>query len=438
MPPPGVWSLTKQTATECPTSSSASRPGPHGARRRKARPRRPRRQLGGIVAPTGWGPHRHGREPPRRHQEPRDLRVPGQPGADPGPQGPRVDRLPNATCSGRRPGSSPATPSSSTTGCGSAPEAGARRLHRREPALRHRRGPPAAGTGHAERGRAPEVTCTTTASPPTTPPTGSATRTPTASCASGAWVSRRGGRQGPGNAASNDRHPGVPDQPLWHGRFAGDPAERSCWPSPSACPSTGAWRRRHRRLPRPRARPGRGGRSSPTLRRRHACRARHRSAASWRQASSPSSKPTRTSTPPSSAASPSSPGGRGQAAHRPEPQRPGRHRPPAVRERSAGDIAAWGSRFAARSCSTRADEARRRLPAGLHPPPAGPAGAAGPSPAGPRLGPGPRRRPPARRPPPARRVAPRRRRPGRLVAAARPRWRPTSASPVGSRTASMP
>ena len=31
------------------------------------------------------GPPRHGREPPGRHQEPRDLRVPGAPGADPGP-----------------------------------------------------------------------------------------------------------------------------------------------------------------------------------------------------------------------------------------------------------------------------------------------------------------------------------------------------------------
>ena len=41
---------------------------------------------------------------------------------------------------------------------------------------------------------------------------------------------------------------------------------------------------------------------------------------------------------------------------------------------------------------------RRRLPARLHPPAAGPAGAAGPPPAGPRLGAGPRRRPPARRP----------------------------------------
>ena len=37
------------------------------------------------------GPHRHGREPPRRHQEPRGLRVPGRARADPRPRRPRVD-----------------------------------------------------------------------------------------------------------------------------------------------------------------------------------------------------------------------------------------------------------------------------------------------------------------------------------------------------------
>ena len=66
------------------------------------------------------GPHRHGREPAGRHQEPGDLRVPGQPGADPRPPRPRGD-LPRARPrSGRRPASSRATPSSSTTACGSA------------------------------------------------------------------------------------------------------------------------------------------------------------------------------------------------------------------------------------------------------------------------------------------------------------------------------
>ena len=63
---------------------------------------------------------------------------------------------------------------------------------------------------------------------------------------------------------------------------------------------------------------------------------------------------------------------------------------------------------------------RRRLPARLHPPAAGPAGAAGPPPAGPWLGPGPRRRPAGGAPWPARRVPAGRRGAGRLVAAARP------------------
>ena len=122
--------------------------------------------------------------------------------------------------------------------------------------------------------------------------------------------------------------------------------------------------------------------------------------------------------------------GRRQAPHRPEPQRPGRHRPAALY--ASGSSTEVGRR-ASSSCRQvlldRAAEAGRRLPARLHPPAAGPAGPAGPPPAGPRLGLGPRRRPAARRPSPARRVAPRRRRAGRLVAAARPA--PVAAEDLG-------
>ena len=64
---------------------------------------------------------------------------------------------------------------------------------------------------------------------------------------------------------------------------------------------------------------------------------------------------------------------------------------------------------------------RGRLPAGLHPPAAGPAGAARPPPPGPRVGVRPRRGPAGRDPAPPRRVAARGRRPGRFVAAPRPR-----------------
>ena len=77
---------------------------------------------------------------------------------------------------------------------------------------------------------------------------------------------------------------------------------------------------------------------------------------------------------------------------------------------------------------------------GLHPPAAGAAGAARPSPARSRLGARPRRRSAARHAAPPRRVAARRRRARRIVAADRSRSAtpPTSASPGRSTTASMP
>ena len=97
----------------------------------------------------------------------------------------------------------------------------------------------------------------------------------------------------------------------------------------------------------------------------------------------------------------------------------------------ATDLRLWTKReladVARRVAGPAADAARaghrrrRRLPAGLHPPAAGPAGAAGPPPAGPRLGAGPRRRPAARLPAPPRRVAAGGGGAGRVVAAARPR-----------------
>ena len=76
-PPPGVWSLTKPTATEPVDVVVGFDAGVPGQRRRRAAlaarrdraPQRARRLL-------RLGPHRHGREPAGRHQEPRDLRVP--------------------------------------------------------------------------------------------------------------------------------------------------------------------------------------------------------------------------------------------------------------------------------------------------------------------------------------------------------------------------
>ena len=64
-------------------------------------------------------PARHGREPPGRHQEPRDLRVPGDARADARPRRPRVDHARARRRCGRSRASSRATRSSSTTGCGS-------------------------------------------------------------------------------------------------------------------------------------------------------------------------------------------------------------------------------------------------------------------------------------------------------------------------------
>jgi argininosuccinate synthase len=94
---------------------------------------RPHRELKRSWA-LRLGPDRHGREPPGRHQEPRDLRVPGRAGADHGPRRPRVRSASSATWHREKRASSPATPSWSTTACGSPAEAGARRLRRREPA----------------------------------------------------------------------------------------------------------------------------------------------------------------------------------------------------------------------------------------------------------------------------------------------------------------
>ena len=121
--------------------------------------------------------------------------------------------------------------------------------------------------------------------------------------------------------------------------------------------------------------------------------------------------------------------GRGQAAHRPQPQRPGGHRPAPVHQAGARPRGRAGAR-AAGGAARSGHRGRRRLPAGLHPPPAGPAGAAGPPPAGPRLGPGARRRPPGRLPAPrstCRRSAPARW-PGRRCRSTPRRSPPTSGS----------
>ena len=88
---------------------------------------------------------------------------------------------------------------------------------------------------------------------------------------------------------------------------------------------------------------------------------------------------------------------RGETPHGAQPQRPGRDDAAALHPRRP-------DRASRARCSTSstllgrlASESRRRLPAGLHPPATGPAGAAQPSPERPRLRPAARRRPPPRR-----------------------------------------
>ncbi len=102
------------------------------------------------------GPHRHRREPPRRHQEPGDLRVPGQPGADDGPRRPGVD-LPGARPpAGEEPAGAPVRGAGLRRPVVQPAQAGAGRLRRREPAVRDRRGAAAAGAGLVHGDGAPQ------------------------------------------------------------------------------------------------------------------------------------------------------------------------------------------------------------------------------------------------------------------------------------------
>ena len=228
---------------------------------------------------------------------------------------------------------------------------------------------------------------------------------------------------------------------LWHGRFEGGPADellaftvslalRPAAGAPTTWPAAGPTcaglaraghphRRRGRRRAR-RPRPGRGraarrarSRSSPTDEDIHTAIERRVTDLAG-PARAPSSTPAAAATTRS---------------------------PPTC---GCGPSASWPTIARRRRCALQRGAARpgprrrARLPAGLHPPAAGPAGAAGPPPAGPRLGAGPRRRPPARLPAPARRVAAGGRGAGRVVAAARPgrhRRRPGLRAPA-SRTAS--
>ena len=224
-----VRSCTRSTTTSGAAPSSAARWRTRGRRRRRAcgrsrSRRRPSRatsrspssracrwpstarrsglvelieRVGAIVGSYGVGPARHGREPPGRHQEPRDLRVPVGPRPHRGPPGPRVD-LPRAR---PRPGEA-------------APRDPLRRARLRRPVVQpaaSRRSTPSSprrsatsparcactsspGSCIVDRPPQPVLALRLRASPPTTPPTASATPTPPASCACGACRSSGGRR----------------------------------------------------------------------------------------------------------------------------------------------------------------------------------------------------------------------------------------------------
>ena len=187
--------------------------------------------------------------------------------------------------------------------------------------------------------------------------------------------------------------------PLWHGRFERRAGRRAARVHASACRSTSA--------SRPTTSPARGptcgawcGPGCSTATRRPRCSAPStRSRASWPTARSRSCRPTRTSTPRSSAGSPSWPA-RPAPSCTPAAAATTRWPPTCActRREALGEVAGRVlglQQVAAAIGPTSAGDAY--LP-GLHPPAAGPAGAAGPPPPGPRLGAGPRRRPAARRP----------------------------------------
>ena len=191
------------------------------------RPRRADRDDRPVGRRLRLGPHRHGREPPGRHQEPRGLRVPGVARADPGAQGPRGHHArarPRAREAAAR---DPRRRADLRRHVAHAAHARARRVRRLDAGARDRRGA-AAARARPLRSRsagARRAACTTTTSRPTTPTTRSATRTPRASCGCGACRPRRGRAaraRGPRERRTEPRRAG---QPLWHGRFGEGPAD---------------------------------------------------------------------------------------------------------------------------------------------------------------------------------------------------------------------
>ena len=390
MPPPGVWSLTKPTATEPRDVVDRLRAGRAGRARRRARSpllelideleRRssaPTAGAGSTWSRTAGSASRAARPTSARralalilaHTRPRVDHARARPRREKARLEPRYAEL-------------------VYDGLWFSPlKQALDAFVDVEPAVRHRRGAAAARAGPLLRHRPAQrrTASTTTTSPPTTPPTRSATRTPTASCGSGASASRRGrARQGRARRATDAR--ARPVSTLWHGRFADGPADELLAFTVEPAVRPAARGRRPRRLARARRAASCGPGSSPTTRRRGARPRSTRSRTSSPTARSRSCRPTRTSTPRSSAGSPSSPA----------PPAPSSTPAAAATTRSPPTCGSTPSEALAEVAAAsldlqqvlldRADEAGDAYLPGLHAPAAGAAGAAGAPPARPRLG----------------------------------------------------
>ena len=208
--PDDVYTLTRVTETEPVEVVVGFEAGvPVSLDGDVARPLRADHASSAAGRQPGLRAARHGREPPRGHQEPRGLRVPGRAGAH---RGARRPRGPDPRA---RPAPREGAPRAALVRAGLrravvlAAADGAAGLRHREPAPRHGRGAAAlrrAGHLHGGRAGAARWRSTTTGWRPTTPPTPSGTPTRRASCACGASAWQRGRRR-PGT-----RGPKPPDR----------------------------------------------------------------------------------------------------------------------------------------------------------------------------------------------------------------------------------
>ena len=121
VPPQGVWSLTKQTATEPRDVVIGFEQGvPVAARRRGAWPSSSSStELNEVVGSYGWGriDMVENRRVGIKSRE--TYECPARAGADPGPRRPRVDHASSATWPGEGPPGAPLRRARSTTASGS-------------------------------------------------------------------------------------------------------------------------------------------------------------------------------------------------------------------------------------------------------------------------------------------------------------------------------